>query len=126
MIKVNVYSKFCMGCVLGESWGKLLVKAVKKGYDVKVHRTTYRPLLHKKASKLYGSQNYAFFFEIEGEIKSLEEFKEMIDDIKDKRVKSGKKKPVRRKNGMSTRKPKRIRVDSVESEVVEIKVENKA
>lgn len=132
MEDLEIFSKVCLPCVMGDDWTRIQAKLIQKGYRLKVRRTTYDPRLHEIASGLWGGDNYLAFASFrDGKVVALGALESMIDDLKDKRVKAGKSKPVRKKRskknelcGLSkTARP--IRVDSVESEAVEIKVETK-
>lgn len=127
--RLTIYSKVCLPCVLKDEWQKFRRAALEAGYELDVARTTYDSKLHDEASKLWGSDSYtAFIIAPNGEALNINEAKKMFEDIKDKLVKAGKTKPVRKgkKHVQGLRKTKRsIRVDSVEDSPVEVKVENK-
>lgn len=95
---VNIYSKVCLSCVMGEEWVNIQTTLIKNGYNLKVRRTTYDRSLHELATKLWGSDNYIAFAEFpDGKVMGLGEIKGMFEDIKDKLVKEGKSKPIRKK-----------------------------
>lgn len=130
---IDIYTKYCLPCVMDKDWTRLQLRLIRAGYKLHVRRTTYDPSLHKKATKLWGDENYlAFAVFPDGKVAALGAIETMLDDIKDKRVKAGKTKPVRKKRSKKNdvlglpKTSRRIRVDSVESEAMEIKVENKA
>ena len=128
---IPIYSKVCLPCVMKkQEWHDFERAVWNAGYEYKVYRTTYDKALHKEATELWGSDNYiAFVIAPNGEALSLPKAKEMFEDIRDKKVKAGKTKPVRKvkKNVQRLRQTKRpIRVDAVEDSPVEIKVQNKA
>ena len=129
---IEIYTKVCLSCTLGEDWTKLQVKLIHAGYHLHTHRTTYDPSLHKKATKLWGDATYLAFAAFpDGKVIALGALEDMIDDIKDKRVKAGKTKPVRKKRSKKndmlglSETPRSIRVDYMESKTRKIKVENK-
>lgn len=129
MKKLLVYTKFCLPCIAPEFWDMFQKEALKQGYEIKVCRTTYRPFAHKKATEIWGDDGYtAFGVFPDGQAISLERIMDMwTDNVKNKRVKSGKKKSRKgAKNDVQRlRKTSRtIRVDSVENPAVEIKVNN--
>lgn len=128
MNKLTVYSKVCLPCVLGEQdWREFQAKARNAGYELKVVRTNYDRGIHQEASELWGGEDYlAFLIAPNGEALTVKEATKMFDEIKDKLVKAGKSKPVRKgkKHVQGLRKTKRsIRVDSVEDSPSEIKVQ---
>ena len=129
-MNAEIYTKVCLPCVLKEEWVKLQNELVEHGYKAVIRRTTYDPSLHRKATRLWGDKNYlAFAVFPDGKVVGLGEIKRMFEDIKDKRVKAGKTKPVRKgkKNVQRLRKTKRpIRLDYVEDSPSEVEVENKA
>ena len=125
---ISIYTKVCLPCVLKKEWKELQRAIWDAGYNIETLRTTYDEGLHKEATELWGSDNYvAFALMPNGTVQSLRKAKKMLEDIKDKRVKAGKSKPVRKgKNVQGLRKTKRpIRVDAVEDSPVEIEVQNK-
>ena len=129
MQKLIVYTKFCLPCVMEEFWNNFQKEALKHGYDIKVQRTTYRPFAYKKATEIWGGDGYtAFGVFPDGTATALERIMDMwIDNVKDKRVKAGKKKAAKRSKNDVQRLPKTartIRVDSVENTATKIKVEN--
>ncbi len=129
MNKITVYTKFCLSCVMPEFWDMFQKEALKQGYNIKVCRTTYRPFAHKKATEIWGGDDYtAFGVFPDGAATTLERIMDMwIDNVKDKRVKAGKKKAAKRSKNDVQRLPKTsrsIRVDCVESPATKIKVEN--
>lgn len=125
-----IYTKVCLPCVLKKEWQELRQAAANAGYEFEVVRTTYAKELHKEASELWGGEGYiAFVIGPNGEALSIKEARKMFDEIKDKMVKAGKSKPVRKgkKHVQRLRKTKGpIRVDGVEDSPDEIKVEVKA
>ena len=125
---INIYTKVCLPCVMKKEWPEFRRSVTSAGYEIKMIRTTYDQGLHKEASKIWGNEGYtAFVLAPNGEALSIPEAKKMFDGIKDKMIKAGKSKPVRKgnKNVQRLRKTKRpIRVDAVEDSPVEIKVEN--
>lgn len=127
---IAVYTKVCLPCVDKKLWDGFQRAVWSAGYEVKTIRTTYAPELHKEATELWGNENYvAFVIAPNGEALTIKEAKKMFEEIKDKLVKAGKSKPVRKgkKNVQGLRKAKRpIRVDIVETPPAEIKVETKA
>lgn len=133
MSDLDIYTKVCLSCVMGSEWIDIQNKLIKAGYSLKVRRTTYDRSLHERATKLWGADNYLAFAAFpDGKVVALGAIKGMFEEIKDKRVKAGKTKPVRKKRskkselrGLSNTK-RRIRVDSVEDKVDEIKVEVEA
>lgn len=132
-MELGIYTKVCLSCVMGDEWGKIQTSIIKHGYNIKVYRTTYDSSLHKKATELWGNDDYlAFAVFPDGKCVAVGAIENMFEEIKDKRVKAGKAKPVRKKRsrkselrGLSNTK-RRIRVDSVEDKVDEIKVEVEA
>lgn len=130
---LDIYTKVCLPCVMDKDWTRLQLRLIHAGYKLHVRRTTYDPSLHKQASKLWGDENYLAFAAFpDGKITALGAINDMLDnEIKDKRVKAGKTKPVRKKRSKKNdmlglpKTPRRIRLDAVESEAVEIKVETK-
>ena len=129
MKKLTVYTKFCLPCVMEEFWAMFQKEALKQGYEIKVVRTTYRPFAHKKATEIWGGDGYtAFGVFPDGKALTLERIMDMwIDNVKNKRVKAGKKKAARRSKNDVQGLPKTsrsIRVDSVENPTTKIKVEN--
>lgn len=129
MKKLLVYTKFCLPCIMEEFWANFQKEALKQGYEIKVCRTTYRPFAHKKATEIWGGDGYtAFGVFPDGQAIALERIFDMwIDNVKDKQVKTGKKKAKKGANNdvQRLRKASRsIRVDSVEDPAVKIKVGN--
>ncbi len=139
MKDLDIYTKVCLSCVMGDEWVEIQTKLIKAGYNLKVRRTTYDRSLHEKATVLWGGDNYLAFAAFPdgrvvsiGAIKGMVDLAEGIKDIKDKMVKAGKAKPVRKKRskksdlrGLSkTKRP--IRVSYVEDSPLEIEVEDKA
>lgn len=124
---VNVYTKVCLPCVMKKNWQDTQRAIWSAGYDIALIRTTYESGAHKEAMKIWGSDDYvAFVLMPNGEAVTLGKAKHMFEEIKDKMVKAGKTKPVRKgkKNVQGLRKAKRsIRVDAVEDSPVEIKVQ---
>lgn len=130
--RINVYTKVCLPCVDKKLWTKFEKAVWSAGYDIRTIRTTYDKGLHKEATELWGSDNYvAFALLPNGEVKNIKESIKMFEEIKDKLVKAGKTKPVRKgkKNvqGLRKTKPtkKPIRVSYVEDSPNEIKVQDK-
>lgn len=130
MTDLEIYTKVCLSCVMGNEWAEIQTKLTKAGYNLKVKRTTYDRSLHEKATELWGGDNYLAFASFpDGKVVALGAIKGMFEEIKDKRVKAGKIKPVRKgkKNVQRLRKTKRpIRVDYVEDSPSEVEVEIKA
>ena len=129
MIKyINIYTKVCLPCVMRKEWPEFRRKVTSAGYEIHMIRTTYDQGLHKEASEIWGNEGYtAFVLAPNGEALSIKQAGKMFEEIKDKMIKAGKSKPVRKgnKNVQRLRKTKRpIRVDSVETPPSEIKVEN--
>ena len=134
MKDLDIYTKVCLSCVMGDEWVEIQTKLIKAGYNLKVRRTTYDRSLHEKATVLWGGDNYLAFAAFpDGRVVSIGAIKGMMEeDIKDKRVKAGKAKLVRKKRskksdlrGLSkTKRP--IRVSYVEDSPLEIEVEDKA
>lgn len=127
MSAINVYTKVCLPCVMKKQWQEVQKSIWNAGYEIHTIRTTYDQELHKEATKLWGNDEYvAFVLAPNGEVMSIPEAKKMFDDIKDKLVKAGKSKPVRKgkKHVQGLRQTKRpVRVDSVEDSPSEIKVQ---
>ena len=137
MKKVTVYTKVCLPCVDKKLWNDFQREVWKAGLDIKTVRTTYSAEAHADAVDLWGGNDYtAFVIVPNGDALNLKEATEMfkdinerierLDAIRDKRVKSGKAKPVRKgkKNVQRLRQTERpIGLDSVEDSLVEIKVE---
>ena len=126
---VNVYTKVCLPCVMKKNWQRTQRAIWNAGYEINIIRTTYDSGSHAEAMKIWGSDDYvAFVLMPNGEAVTLGKAELMFENIKDKLVKAGKSKPVRKgkKNVQGLRKAKRpIRVDSVEDSPVEIKVQTK-
>lgn len=126
--RLNLYTKVCLPCVDKKLWEGFQKAVWSAGYELNVIRTTYAPELHQEATKIWGGEDYlAFIIGPNGDALTIKEAKKMFEEIKDKLVKAGKSKPVRKgnKNVQRLRKTKRpIRVDAVEDSPVEIKVEN--
>lgn len=127
---VGIYTKVCLPCVMKKEWDKTQRAIWNAGYETHIVRTTYDAQAHKEATLLWGSDNYvAFVLMPNGEVVTLGKARKMFEEIKDKMVKAGKTKPVRKgkKNVQGLRKAKRpIRMDAVEDSPVEIKVQTKA
>lgn len=127
---VNVYTKVCLPCVMKKNWQEAQRAIWNAGYEINIIRTTYDSGSHKEAQTIWGSDDYvAFVLMPNGEAVTLGKAKHMFEDIKDKLVKAGKSKPVRKgkKNVQGLRKAKRpIRVDHVEDSPSKIEVETKA
>lgn len=85
MVKVIVYTKWCLECVWPEEVKILRIWASDK--NIKVKRTSYRPDWHRKATKLYGSEDYDAFVVYKGKV---EDFVSFVNDCKNKLVKEGK------------------------------------
>lgn len=130
MNRITIYSKVCLPCVMKQEWTAIQKTIWQAGYEIDIVRTTYDAQAHKEATMLWGSDDYvAFGLAPNGEALNLKELKQMFEEIKDKLVKAGKTKPVRKgkKNVQGLRKTKRsIRVDSVEDSPSEIKVQTEA
>lgn len=127
--RINIYSKVCLQCVYKDEWKEVQQSIWRAGYEFNLIRTTYDKGAHKEATELWGDENYvAFALMPNGEALTLGKAKKMFEGMKDKRVRAGKAKPIRKgnKNVQGLRKTKRpIRVDAVEDTPVEIKVETK-
>ena len=130
MNKVTIYSKVCLPCVMKKDWEKTQRAIWNAGYETHIVRTTYDTVAHKEATMLWGSDNYvAFVLMPNGTVETIGKARKMFEEIKDKMVKAGKTKPVRKgkKNVQRLRKTKRsVGVDAVEDSPVEIKVQTKA
>lgn len=133
MNKIVIYTKVCLPCVMKENWKELQRTMLAAGYEAKVVRTTYDTSAHKEATELWGSDNYvAFAIMPNGEAVAVGKAKKMFGEIKDKMIKPGKTKPVRKgkKHVQGLRQAKNhkrpIRVSAVEDTPVEVKVENKS
>ena len=125
--RLNLYTKVCLPCVDKKLWEGFQRAVWSAGYELNVIRTTYAPELHQEATKIWGGEDYlAFIIAPNGEALTINEAKKMFEEIKDKMIKAGKSKPVRKgkKNVQGLRQTKRpIRVDSVETPPSEIKVQ---
>lgn len=123
-----VYSKFCVPCIYKEKWSNFQRLAREKGHKVKVVRTTYRPLAHAKATKIWGDEYYSTFVAFPtGSNKTINECLDMWQDsAQNKMVKPGRVKSRRKKNDMQRlRKAKRsVRVDRAENPAGEAKTED--
>lgn len=126
--RLNLYTKVCLPCVDKKLWEGFQKAVWSAGYELNVIRTTYAPELHQEATKIWGGEEYlAFIIAPNGEALTINEAKKMFEEIKDKLVKAGKSKPVRKgkKHVQGLRQAKRsVRVDIVEDSPSEIKVEN--
>lgn len=129
MKQVNVYTKVCLPCVMKKNWQETQRAIWNAGYEISITRTTYDSGAHKEAMDIWGSDDYvAFVLMPNGEAVTLGKAKHMFEEIKDKMVKAGKTKPVRKgkKHVQGLRQAKRsLRVDDVEDSPVEIKVQTK-
>ena len=125
--RLNLYTKVCLPCVDKKLWEGFQKAVWSAGYELNVIRTTYAPELHQEATKIWGGEDYlAFIIAPNGEALTINEAKKMFEEIKDKLVKAGKSKPVRKgkKHVQGLRQTKRpIRVDAVEDSPSEIKVQ---
>ncbi len=125
--RLNLYTKVCLPCVDKKLWEGFQRAVWSAGYELNVIRTTYAPELHQEATKIWGGEDYlAFIIAPNGEALTINEAKKMFEEIKDKLVKAGKSKPVRKgkKHVQGLRQTKRsVRVDSVEDSPSEIKVQ---
>lgn len=129
MSRIKIYSKVCLNCVYKGEWEKIRKAIWGAGYEITTYRTTYDSKLHQKATELWGNPEYIAFAEMpNGQILGLGEIRKMLEkEIKDKLVKAGKSKPVRKGKrnelrGLSKTK-RHIRVDSVEDSPSEVEVE---
>jgi len=89
MKKIKVYTKHCVRCDQPELWSKFETWCQGNGREYDVYRTAYWPKWHKKATKLWGEENYPVFIVVDKEIISLAKF---MDEVEDKQIASGKEK----------------------------------
>lgn len=85
---IIVYTKWCIECEHPEWLLAINIYAMHNDLDVQVIRTQYRPADHKKASELWGGEDYSTFVVADG-VHTLKEYLEMISDAKNKLVKEG-------------------------------------
>lgn len=114
---IIVYTKWCIECEHPEWLIAINAYAMHNDLDVQVIRTQYHPADHKKASELWGGEDYSTFVLADG-VHTMKEYLEMISDTKNKLVKRGKTKDdVQRlpKAKRSTRK-NRVAVAAAQTE----------
>lgn len=63
-MKAIIYTKICLPCVYGEGWTLAQKWGITNKVNLKVRRTTYNPLWHELATKVYGSDKYLAFMKI--------------------------------------------------------------
>lgn len=128
---VKIYTKVCLPCVWKSKWTEIQRNLHKAGFKEQIFRTTYEPAWHEEATKLWGSDNYLAFAVLPDGAKVAigAIMKHMNTEPKDKLVKAGKKKPVRKGKrhdlrGLSeTTRPHRK--NPVENPPVQVTVETK-
>ena len=88
--EIIVYSKFCLKCFYPNESKKMKIWADENNVNLKIRRTAYRPDWHKKATNLWGDENYeAFIVLANGEVKDFVSF---FNKTKKKPIKAGKMK----------------------------------
>lgn len=87
--KIIVYTKYCLSCLYPDEHLELIKWAQRKDTKIEWRRTTYRPIWHAKASKLYGSEDYSSFVVKNGKVI---DFMDFIKSCKNKITPEGEKK----------------------------------
>lgn len=88
MKKIKVYTKHCVRCDQPELWQNFENWCQSNQHEYDVYRTAYWPKWHKKATKLWGNEDYPVFIVLDKEIIGLAKF---MDGVEDKQINSGKK-----------------------------------
>ena len=100
MSKVIVYTKFCLECFYENEIKTLKQFTFQEQAKLIIKRTAYRPSLHAKAVKIYGSDKYSAFVQY-GEI--IIDIPDFANFCKNKMIKRGKRKG--RENDLSALQP---------------------
>ena len=88
---VVVYSKWCIECEEPGDMVTLNQWALHNELELQVVRTAYRPADHKRATEIFGSEDYPAFV-VYNDVFLLKEFVKMIRDGKNKLIKPGRDK----------------------------------
>ena len=68
---IKLYTKVCARCMWPAKMNLLQSYAQNKGAKLKIMRTAYRPDWHKKATEIYGSEDYTAFIYEGGRVKDF-------------------------------------------------------
>lgn len=93
-VDIIVYTKFCLKCEQPDELMKLAIYCMWNDLTYKVVRTSYRPSDHKRATEIWGDEDYRAFV-VYDDVVEFGDFIDMITDSKNKLVKIGKRKDGR-------------------------------